>query len=114
MLDLMKKGYQVASRSDVKQIVEEMSFQGSSLTEDRIANIGKILNVSVVLIVSITDLQSSGGEVSATLGTRLIGVERAELLWGGSCSGKGSQIGGTLEKLAKKIAGAFPVKNSSR
>ncbi|MCW5204220.1 hypothetical protein VU12_14930, partial [Desulfobulbus sp. US4] len=68
------------------------------------------LNVSVVLIVSVTDLQGRGREVSAALGTRLIGVEKAEVLWIATCSGKGVEVGGTLERLAKQIAGAFPFK----
>ncbi|MCI5179894.1 MAG: hypothetical protein D3911_11355 [Candidatus Electrothrix sp. AW3_4] len=115
MFDLLNKGYQVASRSDVKQVMEELHFQGSLLTEEKIAEIGRILNVSAMLIVSVTDLgyerqQSGSNYVSAALGTRLIGVEKAEFLWGGRCSGTGSQIGSTLEDLAEKISKAFPSK----
>ena len=52
MFDLLNKGYQVASRSDVQQVMEELHFQDSSLTEKSIAKIGKMLNVSAMLIVS--------------------------------------------------------------
>ena len=116
MFDLLNKGYQVASRSDVQQVMEELRFQDSSLTERSIAKIGRMLNVSAMLIVSVTDLDhgrqyhNSDSYVSAALGARLIGVERAEFLWGGRCSGTGAQVGSTLEDIAKKIAGVFPTK----
>ncbi|XCN71263.1 MAG: hypothetical protein Q3M24_13175 [Candidatus Electrothrix aestuarii] len=116
MFDLLNKGYQVASRSDVEQVMEEIHLQGSSLTEEKIAELGRILNVSAMLIVSVTDLNrdrqyhNSDSYVSAALGARLIGVEKAEFLWGGRCSGTGAQVGNTLEDTAKKIAEKFPSK----
>ncbi|MCW5212052.1 hypothetical protein VU04_03990 [Desulfobulbus sp. TB] len=113
MRDLLKKGYQVASRSDVKQVMEELHFQDSSFTESSIAKIGRILNVSAMLIVSVTDVSqynNSNSYMSTALDARLIGVEKAELLWSGSCSGTGVQVGSALEDLAKKIAKAFPSK----
>ena len=118
MLALLNKGYQIASRSDIDNIVEELNFQYSSLSEENIAEIGKVLNVSEVLIVSVTDLQKSqrnNGEhyTSASLGARLLGVEKGKVLWMASCSGDGDEEGKLLEKIAEQIATAFPLKSDS-
>lgn len=87
---LMVKGYQVPSRSDIDSILEEMHLQDSDLTDDAAAEFGKLLNVPAVLIISVTQfeiLQSKKGKfLKASMGARLISVEKSEVLWIGSGS----------------------------
>lgn len=50
---LLEKGYQVAARSDVEQVLREIQFQQSGLTAADAAKVGRMLNVSAVIVVSI-------------------------------------------------------------
>lgn len=86
VIELLRKGYQVASRSDLKSVIQEMQFQRSGLTESDAARIGRILNVPAVLIVAVSGVEygsSRGGRFvrRASMGARLVRVDSAEVLW---------------------------------
>lgn len=87
---LLGKGYRVADRSDVAQVINEIRFQHEGLTESDAARLGKMLNVPAVLVVTIEGinvaLESTAingltiYSVRTSVSARLIGVESAEVL----------------------------------
>jgi len=91
---LLEKGYQVSARSDVKKVLEEIRFQQSGLTEDGAAKLGRMLNASAVLIVTINSAsvnsRNTGWVINGVpqqrhtaicnMSARLISVEKAEIL----------------------------------
>jgi hypothetical protein len=88
---LLKKGYTVSSRSDVQSVLKEVGFQNSGLTESNAATLGRMLNVSAVLLARFHTPSADRGTsspseetVTVSLGARLIGVSTAELLWIGT------------------------------
>jgi len=108
---LMAKGYAIASRSDMDVIMKEMHFQNAGMTDVDAAKLGKMLNVSAVLVVSATDYQVSRVntpsylrpkknsnepppepeyETRAGIGARLISVQQGEILWVGRYSARGA------------------------
>ncbi len=121
---LLEKGYSIASRSDTEATVKELSFQrDSGLTDRDATKIGKFLNVSAILIVSITEFKNQetyrGANSStiytsrAALGARLISVEKQELLWVSRGAHNRDVHGGPggseiLGKVAKAMADSFP------
>lgn len=118
---LLRGGYAIASRSDVERVLEELKFQSSSgLTEANAAKFGKMLNVSSVLVLSVTELNRERrtqryswdpSDVSrAAVSARLLGVETAEILWHGQASGAAatSDSYGVASELAKRIMDEFP------
>jgi hypothetical protein len=124
---LLKKGYSIATRSDVQAIVKEQRFQRSGLTESDATKIGKILNVPAVLIVGITEMGSVSKRLGrrelvegrVSIGARLIGVETAKVLWIGKCSRARPLTTGTdasplIGDVAKAIALAMPPRKVSK
>lgn len=89
---LLQKGYKVASRSDVEKLMQEIAFQESGKTkqaglpDNKVAQIGKMLNVPAVVIASIQEastrnLNDGSNAYFAATGTvsaRLISVEEGE------------------------------------
>ena len=117
MLALLEKGYQIASRSDIEQIMEELDFQYSSLSEENVAEIGKMLNVSEIFIVSVPDLgekrkENGNSYISASLSARLLGVKKGEVLWIATCIGTGDDAGTAFRKIAEKTIERFPTKQA--
>ena len=128
----LQKGYKLASRSDIDNVMKEMKFQQSSLSESDASKIGQFLNVPAVLIVAVTyfaqDTSYNQGNKTVTnraaLGGRLIGVENSEVLWIAtekSDSGDSfkdlwkfdlskSSVEGILSKLSSNLANKIPPK----
>jgi len=136
---LMEKGYSVAARSDVQAILKEQQFQRESgMTDADVSKIGKLLNVSAVMVVNVSDLKSERAKESVNLGiirfnvqqtsngveerkfvnycsmgARLLGVEKGEILWFGkvttSSVSEGQQdFSESVKKAAGAIAQAMP------
>lgn len=102
----MAKGYVVADRSNVSDVIQELRFQSSGATAQDYEQVGHMLNVSAILVVSIDNLATRREETHtietllnkdgpeqayfsyATIGGRLISVREAEVLWVGSLTGK--------------------------
>lgn len=112
---LMANGYSIASRSDMDAIMKELHLQNSGITDSDAAKLGKMLNVSAVLIVSATDYRVSRVptpsymnllsnkkkpdnlpppdpeyETRVGISARLTSVQQAEILWLGSYTAVGT------------------------
>lgn len=124
----LEKGYTLAARSDVEKILEEQNLQQSDLTEQQIAEIGRILNVPAVLIASINSASaqqysySQGGSyylVDVSISARLLSVELGEVLWISSYTGRLDAPGSnrearaqTLPPVAQVVARGLPLQKS--
>ena len=116
--EMLEKGYRVIERSRVNKVLDVQDFQRSDrTTESEASQIGKILNVPVVVTL---DANVEDEKVSVT--GKMIDVETAEILWvgtgrggsgeslatvGGAITGAllGSQVGKGSGKVAGGIAG---------
>lgn len=94
MRTTMQQGYSLAARSDLDRVAREQRIQGSKFTEEAVARVGRALNVSAIIIVSINELatsrrpppviQRSGRTYYRTMvsvSARMVGAERADVLW---------------------------------
>ena len=108
---LLRKDYTIAARSDTQAVLKEMQFQKSGVTDDDAVNLGKVLNVQAVLIVSVTSLKvNKKKRLECGLDARLIGVERSEMLWIGTHSGTGEADNENklFKKLSAQLADSIP------
>lgn len=98
---LVEKGYIIASRTDNSRIQQELRFQASSATEpEKLAQLGRILNVSAVMLVSINNLDTQNYtpaitsnnrqyfRTSVSMSGRLLSAAGAEILWLSSYEGQ--------------------------
>jgi hypothetical protein len=99
-MELMKKGYSVVERSQIKQILKEQEFQSSDLTsaEGR-AKVKEIFNVPAIMVI---DIPKYGNE-KMSMSAKLLDVQTAEVLWIGT--GEGS-TGKTAATVFGAVAGA--------
>lgn len=134
--ELFRKGYALASRSDIEAVMKELHFQQSGLTDAGAAQVGRFLNVPAVLVVSITDNRTEskpaqflglplqvtqGGQplrnyrAHAAISARLIAVESADWLWLGNHSGSvdvsdEQHANEALVPVAAAVAQTFPAR----
>lgn len=135
IMGLINKGYAVVSRNDVQQIVGEIQFQGSGLTQGDRVKLGQILNVRGILLVSLTEAYSERRDSSFTdsrgqhhpgsyvvhtagINARLIDVENGSIQWVSSYSSGGfddlsgilgaSNLTGTVEEVAETVIASLP------
>lgn len=129
----MSKGYVVADRSNVNDVIQELRFQSSGATAQDYEQVGNMLNVSAILVVSIDDsstrreeahtiqtlLNKEGPEQAyfsyATIGSRLISVREAEVLWVGSLTARqmvstGDGQAAAVPYVSRLIATALPAR----
>jgi len=93
VMELMKKGYTVVERSQVKAILKEQEFQASDLaSEQGAAKAGQILNVPAVMLIDIPKYGSEKMSMSA----KLIDVQTAAILWIGSGDGSTGKTAATV------------------
>jgi hypothetical protein len=99
-MELMKKGYAVVERSQIKQILKEQEFQSSDLTsvEGR-AKVKEIWNVPAIMVIDVPKYDNEKLSMSA----KLLDVQTGEVLWIGT--GEGS-TGKTAATVVGAIAGA--------
>ncbi len=108
MRAVIEKGYTLATRSDIEQLLKELDLQASNITEEALAKKAKMLNVSAVLLVSVNELSMSEYNptiepfvnavfnvrgkryyaASANISARLISAELAQVVWISSFSGR--------------------------
>jgi hypothetical protein len=95
---LIAKGYHVPSRTDIGELSRELRFQHTGVTDANASEIGKMLNVPGIFLVTIPE---GNGKLSA----RFLDVAKGEVLWIGS-----NAVGGMLDysSLAYRFANAFP------
>lgn len=122
---LMSKNYTVAARSDVETITKEIGFQHSGLTDRDAAEIGRILNVPAVMIVTVKSLKVNrhrgAAKVDGSMGARLISVAGGEVLWINSVSHSpwyyasgNTDPGPTVQAMAAALINSFPPRSSPR
>ncbi|MBO6620989.1 MAG: hypothetical protein JJ892_03850 [Balneola sp.] len=99
MRSALNRGYTVAARSDIDEVLDELNLQRSNLTEKEIAEAGLILNVPAILIVNINNASTEryypsisvqGARYYSTtvsVSARLISAELAEVMWISSYTG---------------------------
>ncbi len=93
VMELMKKGYTVVERSQVKALLKEQEFQASDLASDQgAAKAGRILNVPAVMTI---DIPKYGNE-KMSMSAKLIDVETAAILWIGSGDGNTGRTAATI------------------
>jgi hypothetical protein len=99
-MELMKKGYAVVERSQIKQILKEQEFQSSDLTspEGR-AKVKEIWNVPAIMVIDVPKYDNEKLSMSA----KLLDVTTGEVLWIGT--GEGS-TGKTAATVFGAVAGA--------
>lgn len=129
VIGLMNKGYAVVSRNDVQQILGEIQFQGSGLTQSDRVRLGNMLNVRGIVMAHLTESQSYSGSYTvnnAAIDARLIDVETGSIQWVSThSSGQlgdpnllgGGDIHGTVQGVAERVIESFPdrfVKASAR
>lgn len=56
---LMEKGYVVATRSEIARVIQEQHFQQVGATDADAVKLGKLLNVSAVLLCNLSDFNQS-------------------------------------------------------
>jgi hypothetical protein len=92
-MELMKKGYTVIERTQVKAILKEQEFQASDLADPQgAAKAGKILNVPAVLMI---DIPKYGNE-KLSMSAKLVDVQTAAILWLGSGDGSTGKTAATV------------------
>jgi hypothetical protein len=91
--ELVRKGYTVVERANIKKLVDEQKFQSSDLASDQgAAQAGKMLNVPAVILVSIPKYE--GEKISMT--AKMIDVEQASIIWIGNGTAKTNKTLGTV------------------
>jgi len=119
---LMGRGVRVIERGAVEELLREGEFQRSGITEQNAVAFGKMLNVRGVLLVGVPQSDSATprrtvlgprGYAATTVTARLLDVERAEVVWQGTASGKARirDAGETIQVIqdaATRLAAAFP------
>ncbi|MEF8717482.1 MAG: CsgG/HfaB family protein [Candidatus Accumulibacter necessarius] len=94
---LLSKGYRISARSDIEKMQKEIRYQQSSgWTEGNAARLGKMLNVSCVVIITIVDYKVQldarnyayiagagyldGLSAKVSMSGRIVSVEEAEIV----------------------------------
>jgi len=92
-MELMKKGYTVVERSQVKAILKEQEFQASDLADPQgAAKAGQILNVPAVMMIDIPKYGNEKINVTA----KLVDVQTGAILWLGSGDGSTGKTAATI------------------
>lgn len=101
--ELMAKGYACVERTEIKRIEEEQDFQASGVTtSEGAAQIGKVLNVPVVMLINIPKFESK-----ISLNARLVRVEDGLILWTANGEGRtGKGLNTALGAVVGAAAGA--------
>lgn len=99
-IELMRRGYRVIERRNIRALLKEQEFQASDLTTDQsVARVGRILNVPAVMVIDIPRYRDGRMDMTA----RLLDVEDGTILWIGTGSGS---TGRDLSTLLGAVAGA--------
>lgn len=131
MISTIKKGYILTTRSDIDKIKDELNLQKSDLTQEEVAEIGNILNVPAIIIVSVNQVNTERYKpiyqrkgvryykVSTNLSARMISTESAEVLWISSYTGVylnenngRDKEAETLGPVAKVVASGLPYRKN--
>ena len=119
------KGYILATRSDVKQALDEVAFQHSGVTEEALAAKARILAVDAILLVSIDDISGRTTtpiirvegdryeDWTVSVSAKLLSAEKAQVLVLADFTGtrfviNGSGIPQLIQSVAQIVAAGIP------
>ena len=97
-------GYTMVERTQIDKAIDEQGFQRSRMTESQMVRIGRILNVSKIVI----------GDVNVVMGqynvdARVINVESGTIAATEGATFTGSSYRSTMQSLAQKLAGKIAI-----
>lgn len=121
---LLDKGYELVDRGDFNQVVSELNFQSNfGDSAQKVAELGKAMNVKAILVVRLNSLAASAATGSNTqtgisigLSAKLIDVTKASIVWQASWVGNQSVMDSSdealaVERTARGVALALPSLN---
>lgn len=98
-------GYTMVERTQINKVIEEQGFQRSNLTESQMVRVGKILNVSKIVV----------GDVNVVMGqynvdVRVINVESGTIAATEGATFAGSSYRTSMQSIAQKLASKIAIK----
>ena len=104
------KKFDIVERSQINQVLKEQKFQNSELTNDQLAQVGRILGVESVLIGTVNFLAehknidgSMTGEYNVDI--RAVDVESGQIVTtAGASKSSGSTYRAMMERIANQLA----------
>lgn len=92
--------FSIVERSQINQVLDEQKFQASELTNEQLAQVGRILGVESVLIGTVNYLS---GEYNVDV--RAVDVESGEVVTtAGAAKSAGSTYRAMMEKIGRQLA----------
>ena len=97
-------GYTMVERTQINKVIEEQGFQRSNLTESQMVRVGKILNVSKIVV----------GDVNVVMGqynvdVRVINVESGTIAATEGATFAGSSYRTSMQSIAQKLASKIAI-----
>lgn len=102
--------FNIVERSQINQVLKEQKFQGSELTNEQLAQVGRILGVESVLIGTVNFLaehKNLDGSVTGeyNVDVRAVDVESGEVVTtAGAAKSSGSTYRSMMEKIGRQLA----------
>lgn len=100
-------GYTLVERAQIDRVISEQGFQRSSITESQMVRLGKILNVSKVVV----------GKVSMLGGQYQVDVRVVDVETGNNVAFEGASFSGNyrtnVQNLAQKLAGKIAIRSQA-
>lgn len=102
--------FSIVERSQINQVLKEQKFQASELTNDQLAQVGRILGVESVLIGTVNFLaehKNLDGSVTGeyNVDVRAVDVESGEVVTtAGAAKSSGSTYRAMMEKIGRQLA----------
>lgn len=98
-------GYTMVERTQIDKVIDEQGFQRSSMTENQIVRVGKILNVSKIVV----------GDVNVVMGqynvdVRVINVETGTIAATEGATFTSSSYRTSMQNVAQKLAAKIAIK----
>lgn len=98
-------GFTMVERTQIDRVISEQGFQRSCLTEAQMVRIGKILNLSLIVI---GDINVVRGEYNVDV--RVVNVESGVILATDGETFGGNSYRNSMKKLAQKLAGQVAIR----
>ena len=101
-------GYTMVERTQIDKVIDEQGFQRSRMTESQMVRIGKILNVSKIVV----------GDVNVVMGqynvdVRVINVESGTIAATEGATFSGSSYRASMQSIAQKLASKIAISSGS-
>lgn len=101
-------GYTMVERTQIDKVIEEQGFQRSNMTQDQMVKVGRILNVSKIVV----------GDINVVMGqynvdTRVINVETGTIAATEGATFATSSYRSSMQGVAQKLAAKIAISPSS-